>query len=66
MPTNTDGGLLSHSHNGNPSGMHTIEVVHQLRGECGARQVRDAKIGVTLAQGWSVHGLAGTLVLAAD
>jgi acetyl-CoA acetyltransferase len=66
MPTNTDGGLLSNSHNGNPSGMHTIEVVRQLRGECGARQVSHPKIGVTLAQGWAVHGLVGTLVLAAD
>jgi acetyl-CoA acetyltransferase len=66
MPTNTDGGLMSNSHNGNPSGMHTIEVVRQLRGECGARQVQDARIGVTLAQGWAVHGLAGTLVMAAD
>lgn len=66
MPTNTDGGLMANSHNGNPSGMHTIEVVRQLRGECGARQLDDPKIGVTLAQGWSVHGLAGTLVVAAD
>jgi acetyl-CoA acetyltransferase len=66
MPSNTDGGLLSNSHNGNPSGMHTIEVVRQLRGECGPRQVKDAKIGLTLAQGWAVHGLAGALVLAAD
>ena len=43
MPTNTDGGLLSNSHCGDPSGMHTIEVVRQLRGECGARQVPDAE-----------------------
>jgi acetyl-CoA acetyltransferase len=66
MPTNTDGGLMSNSHNGNPSGMHTIEVVRQLRGECGRRQVPDAKIGVSLAQGWAVHGLAGAVVMAAD
>ncbi|TZG27694.1 thiolase family protein [Sphingomonas montanisoli] len=66
MPSNTDGGLLSHSHNGNPSGMHTIEVVKQLRGECGERQVPDAKIGLTLAQGWAVHGLAGVAIMAAD
>ena len=39
MPANTDGGLLSNSHNTNASGMHTVEVVRQLRGECGARQV---------------------------
>ena len=66
MPTNTDGGLLSHSHPGSPDGLPTIEVVRQLRGECGARQVADAKIGVSLSQGWAVHGAAGVLVMAAD
>ena len=66
MPTNTDGGLLSNSHCGNPSGLHTIEVVRQLRGECGARQVPGAKIGISLQQGWAVHGMASTLVMAAD
>jgi acetyl-CoA acetyltransferase len=66
MPTNTDGGLLSNSHCGDPSGMHTIEVARQLRGECGARQVPNAKIGVSLQQGWAVHGMASTLVMAVD
>ena len=66
MPTNTDGGLLSNSHCGDPSGMHTIEVVRQLRGECGARQVPNARIGVSLQQGWAVHGMASTLIMAAD
>jgi acetyl-CoA C-acetyltransferase len=65
IPTNTDGGLLSNSHNGDPSGMHVIEVVRQLRGECGARQVPDAKIGAALSQGWAVHGMAGVLILGA-
>jgi acetyl-CoA acetyltransferase len=66
MPTNTDGGLLSNSHCGNPSGLHTIEVVRQMRGEAGARQLKNKpKIGVSLAQGWAVHGLAGTLVMGA-
>ena len=66
MPSNTDGGLLSNSHNGMPHGMHTIEVVRQLRGECGDRQVPNAKIGLSLAQGASVHGYAGTLIMAVD
>jgi acetyl-CoA acetyltransferase len=66
MPTNTDGGLLSNSHAGDPAGMHTIEVVRQLRGECGERQVPNARIGVSLQQGWAVHGMAGVLVMAAD
>ena len=66
MPCNTDGGLLSNSHNGMPHGMHTIEVVRQLRGECGERQVPGARIGLCLAQGASVHGYAGSLILAVD
>ena len=57
MPVNTDGGLLSNSHPGDPSGLQVIEVVKQLRGECGARQVPDAKIGVALQQGFAVHGI---------
>jgi acetyl-CoA acetyltransferase len=66
MPCNTDGGLLSHSHNGNPSGFQVTEVTKQLRGECGARQVPNAKIGLVLSQGWAVHGLSSTVILAAD
>lgn len=66
LPTNTDGGLLSHSHCGEPSGLPTIEVVRQLRGGCGARQVPDAKIGVSLSQGFGVHDVAGVLVLGTD
>jgi acetyl-CoA C-acetyltransferase len=64
MPCNTDGGLLSNSHNMSPSGMHTIEVVRQLRGECGARQVPGASIGLSFAQGMSPHGLASALIMA--
>jgi hypothetical protein len=63
MPCNTDGGLLSNSHNTDPSGMHTVEVVRHLRGECGPRQVPGASIGVSLAQGYAVHGMAGTLIM---
>jgi acetyl-CoA acetyltransferase len=66
MPCNTDGGLLSHSHNGNPSGLQVTEVTRQLRGECGVRQVAGAKIGLALSQGWAVHGLAGTVIMAVD
>ena len=66
LPTNTDGGLLSSSHAGDPAGMPTIEVVRQLRGDCGARQVADAQVGVSLAQGWAVHGVASVLVMGKD
>jgi acetyl-CoA acetyltransferase len=66
MPCNTDGGLLSNTHCGIPHGLFTVEVARQLRGECGERQVPGAKIGLSLAQGASVHGYAGTLIMAAD
>lgn len=66
MPCNTDGGLLSNSHNTNPSGMAVIEVVRQLRGDCGARQVEGAQLGLALGQGGSIHGLASTVILARD
>jgi len=66
MPSNTDGGLLSSSHPGNPGGLQVIELTRQLRGECGDRQVPNAKIAAVLSQGWAVHGLAGTAILAAD
>ena len=66
LPTNTDGGLLSNSHCGDPSGLQVVEVVRQLRGECGARQVPDPKIGVSLQQGFAVHGIGSTLIMAVD
>ena len=47
LPTNTFGGLLSFAHPGMPGGVfHLIEGVRQLRGECGPRQVRDARIAL--------------------
>jgi acetyl-CoA acetyltransferase len=67
MPTNTDGGCLSNSHNGHPGGMHVIEVVRQLRGEVTPRrQVPNARLGVALSQGMSVMGGAGVLVMGVE
>ena len=45
IPINTSGGLISRGHPVSASGMGMIyELVLQLRGEAGARQVEDAKI----------------------
>ena len=52
LPVNTHGGLLSHSHPGNPGSMFALtESVWQLRGDAGERQVPDAEIALVHAQG---------------
>lgn len=52
VPVNTHGGLLSHSHPGNPGSMFALtESVWQLRGTAGDRQVPEAEVGLVHAQG---------------
>ena len=52
IPVNTGGGLLSSHHLGNLTGLG--EAVIQLRGEGGARQVPDAKIGLVTGHGGEI------------
>lgn len=54
LPVNTNGGGLSCNHPGMYGIFTIIEAVRQLRGEAGARQVRDAEIALC-------HGNGGTL-----
>jgi acetyl-CoA acetyltransferase len=52
VPVNTDGGLMSRGHPLGATGIAQIcEIVTQLRGEAGRRQVKGAKIGMTHAMG---------------
>ncbi|HJT96386.1 MAG TPA: thiolase family protein [Mycobacterium sp.] len=47
IPFSTDGGLIGRGHPGGPTGLAQIwETTLQLRGEAGARQVPDAKVGL--------------------
>lgn len=52
LPINTHGGLLSHSHAGNPGSMFALtESIWQLRHAAGKRQVPNAQSGLVHAQG---------------
>lgn len=53
-PINTSGGLKSKGHPVGATGVaQAIEVVEQLRGTAGKRQVKDAKVGLTQNMGGS-------------
>lgn len=57
LPVNPDGGGLSSNHPGMRGIFLVIEAVKQLRAECGARQVANARLAC-------VHGTGGTLGVA--
>jgi acetyl-CoA acetyltransferase len=65
LPTNTDGGGLSACHPGQRGLFLLVEAARQLRGECGDRQVPDARLAcVSGTGGWFCS--SGTMILGRD
>ena len=63
LPMNTNGGLLSYCHPGNPGSMFGLtEAVYQLRGESGPRQIGGAETALVHGQGGIMSSHA-TLIL---
>jgi len=60
LPVNPSGGLKAKGHPISATGLAQIyEIVHQLRGRCGPRQVKKARIGLT----HNLGGNGGTVVV---
>jgi acetyl-CoA acetyltransferase len=59
----TMGGGLSYNHPGMLGLLLLVEAVRQLRGEAGARQVPEARLGVVHGIGGVSFGAAATVVL---
>lgn len=58
IPVNPSGGLLSKGHPVGATGLaQAAEIIWQLRGQAGARQVKNAKIGLTHCTGGGIYGL---------
>ena len=57
IPINPSGGLLAKGHPVGATGAaQVVEIVRQLRGQAGARQVEGAKVGLTHATGGGISG----------
>ena len=65
FPLNTNGGGLSYTHPGMYGMFLLIEAIRQLRGECGERQVADAKLACVNGTGGALSS-TGTLILGVD
>lgn len=62
IPVNTSGGLISKGHPVGATGIAQIaEIVWQLRGEAGERQVENAKVGLTQNGGGAIGNEAAVM-----
>ena len=65
-PVNPSGGLLSRGHPLGATGLaQTAEIVWQLRGDAGARQVEGARLGLVETMGGGAAGLDGNACVVA-
>jgi len=62
LPINTDGGGLSSNHPGMRGIFLIIEATRQLRGQCGPRQVENAKLAVAHGSGGLLSSQATTIL----
>ncbi len=61
LPVNGSGGLLGKGHPLGATGVaQVVELVKQLRGDAGDRQIENAKIGVAHCRGGKAQGVEGT------
>ncbi len=65
FPMNTNGGGLSYTHTGMYGIFTIIEAVRQLRGECGPRQVPEARTAICHGTG-GVWSAAATMILSTE
>ncbi len=60
LPVNPSGGLLGKGHPLGATGVaQVVELVRQLRGEAGARQVTNARVGLAHCRGGKAAGIEG-------
>jgi benzoylsuccinyl-CoA thiolase BbsB subunit len=58
IPVNPSGGLISKGHPVGATGLAQLaEIVWQLRGQAGQRQVKNAKVGISHCTGGGIYGL---------